>query len=69
MLALKVGLWSTERITYIQRLVGSLGYTCGSLQLLNKSYTKYRTNIPDDEQLDFEEWCEYMAMTHSQFDY
>ena len=38
-------------------------------QLLNKSYTEYRTNRSDEEQLKFEERCKYMASTHPQFDY
>ena len=38
-------------------------------QLLNRPYTEYRTNRSDEEQLNFEEWCKYMASTHPQFDY
>ena len=38
-------------------------------QLLNWSYTEYRMNRSDEEQLNFEEWCKYMASTHPQFDY
>ena len=38
-------------------------------QLLNRSYTEYRTNRSDEEQLNFKECCKYMASTHPQFDY
>ena len=37
--------------------------------LLNRSYTKYCTNTPDDEQHVFDEWCKDMASDHPQFDY
>lgn len=37
--------------------------------LLQKSYDEYQASTPDEDQLNFDEWCKEMSMNHPQFDY